>query len=318
MTGLIDCRSPNPEDGWAGTSPEMLEFFDRPLLQHAVEQMVQSGVTHCVLLTENTSAVMQRWGTGERWGCTFSAIQPSAITSFLVQLLTASDQRIMVGRGDCIPVLTASAAPATPATQLIFRESSNPGTRTRIFTGWAITQASKLLENFFPTQGADGLLKIASADAVQVKLCIRSDSPGVFLYSQQLVLEAIRSSVIIHSVELQAGVWSARNATIHPSVRVNGKIYLGENVRIARNVTLNGPLVIARDSIIDTGATLTDSSIQPATYVGRDMKLENDIALPGSLIRAQQGIKVTIDDPRMLSSTANSLWTHIKGILRYR
>jgi len=315
MIGVIDCRSQSSGKSWADLQPEMLEFFDRPLLQHAVEQMVQNGVNHCVLITEDTSAVMQRWGTGERWGCTFSAIQPYSITSFLMGL---GDQPLMVGRGDCIPCMTGllPQAQASEPTMLIFRESMEGQARTRIFTGWAITTPKTLLEQCFATYGSAGLASTPNSTAIQVATCIRSDTPGAFLLSQHTILEAVESAVIFHGMEMRPGVWAARGAVLHPSVKTAGKVFLGDNVRVGRGVTLRGPVVICRDSAVDAHAVISNSSVQSGTYVGRGVNLEHSVAMPGTIIKAQQDVAFKVQDPRLLASTDLTLWSYLKLLSR--
>jgi hypothetical protein len=308
MLGLIDCRpqgarlsgsSTAIKPGWGALAPEMLEFFDRPLLQHAVEQMVVAGVTHCVLITADTSTITERWAAGERWGCTFSAIKPQAVTAFLMEQLAKpagrpSHHRILVGRADCIPLLPRLAATThKAATQLIFSERKDEGLRLRQFTGWALTDPHRLLQYCFPTQGAEGLLSIPRAEALQVALCLRAQTPGQFLRSQELILDAFLSSALVTGTEIKPGVWAAHSATLHPSAQVSGKIYLGENVRIGKAVTLHGPLVVCRNSVVDMNADLEDVSVQPGVYVGKGTQ-RHGLILPRSFLRAEWSLRTLL------------------------
>jgi len=292
----------------------MLEFFDRPLLQHAVEQMVQAGVTHCVLVTEDTSAVMQRWGTGERWGCTFSAIPPHSIVTFLVGL---DVQSIMVGRGDCIPCLSGISSDEyeTTQTQLIFREVNEDGVKQRVFTGWALTQPQVLLERCFATSGANGLKSLKSSSVIQVSTCICCDTPQSFLKAQEVVLNSLDSAVIFHGMQIKPGVWAARNVTLHSTARIIGKVYLGENVRIGPHVTMIGPVVVCRDSAVNAKSVIADSSVQPGTYLGRGMSLQNDVVIERVIFRSRQGVAVKVDDPGRLATTSMSFVEYIKALL---
>jgi hypothetical protein len=314
MIGLIDCRPQGHGKPWAGIQPEMLEFFDRPLLQHAVEQMVQAGVTHCVLITEDTSAVMRRWGTGERWGCTFSAIPPTAITSLLIGL---DSSNLMVGRGDCIPCIQGAAlhTEAVGQTQLIFHETQVGSLREHAFTGWAITQPQVLLEQCFATFGPEGLLSAGNTRLVNVPLCMTSDSPQAFLKSQELVLEASQSTPFFYGMQIRPEVWAARNVTMHARTKTIGKVYLGENVRIGPNVTLVGPVVVCRDAAIDANSILTDTCVQPGIYVGRGMALQHNVVMADSIIGIGQGSPTRIQDKMKLAGTDMSAWQYLKDIL---
>jgi hypothetical protein len=314
MIGLIDCRSKDHGNSWAGTQPEMLEFFDRPLLQHAVEQMVQRGVSHCVLITEDTSSVMLRWGTGERWGCTFSAIPPRTVISFLA---TLGDQPVMIGRGDCIPCIPeAFAQDEHPArTTLVFRKVGREDKVQHAFAGWAMSRPSVLLDRCFATQGAAGLLGLQEAASLAVSTCICCDTPKAFLDAQKTMLDEMQSGVIFHGVQLRTGVWAARNVTVHSTAKTIGKVYLGDNVRIGPNVTLQGPVVICRDSAIDANCTVSGSSIQPGTYLGRGMVLNGDVVIKPVIIKSQKGTAMKVTDPGKLARTDVTVWQFLRLLL---
>jgi len=314
MIGVMDCRPQNLGKNWAGVPSESLEFFDRPLLQHAVEQMIQSGCTQCTFITEETSLVMKRWGASERWGCTFSAVSPNDVQDFLSNL---SDGPLLVGVGNCIPSIgAASSAVGDARTQLFFACVEREVIRARLFTGWAITTPQTLIEQRFAAVGAVGLLDAVAAVDVDVSSCIHSGTPSDFLASQTACLDAQETDIVFHGRELQPGLWAARNVFLEPGVHTSGKIYLGENVRVAKGVTLTGPLVICRDSVIDTDADIKEASVQPRTYVGRDMQLQQDVVLPGAIIHAKSGSRIEIADPRKLASTSLTLWSYLKSLFK--
>ncbi len=314
MIGVMDCRPQHLGQNWAGVPSELLEFFDRPLLQHSVEQMVQNGVTHCTFITEEASVFMKHWGTGERWGCTFSAISSCDVSSFLSGL---SDAPLLVGVGNCIPSIGAVKCVDSPlSTQLFFSSVEREAIRARLFTGWAITRPQTLIEQRFATVGAFGLLDAAKTLDVEVPSCIHSGTPSDFLASQTACLDALETEMIFHGRELQPGLWTARNVFIEPGVRTSGKIYLGDNVRIAKGVTLAGPLAICRDSVIDMEASIAGCSVQPNTYLGRNMQLQQEIVLPGTIIHARSGARTEVADPRQLASTSLTLWSYLKSLFK--
>ncbi len=314
MIGVMDCRPQHLGQNWAGVPSELLEFFDRPLLQHAVEQMIQNGVTHCTFITEDASVVMKHWGSGERWGCTFSAVAPGDVPDFLFGL---SNVPLLVGVGNCIPSIGAVKPPDSALkTQLFFASVERDRVKARLFTGWAITTPQSLIEQRFATVGAFGLLDAAEATDIDVLSCIHSGTPSDFLASQTACLDALETDMIFHGTELQPGLWVARNVFVEPGVNTSGKVYLGENVRVAKGVTLAGPLVICRDSVIDTEASITECSVQPHTYVGRNMQLQQDIVLPGTIVHAKSGARTEIDDPRQLASTSLTLWNYLKSLFK--
>lgn len=314
MVGVMDCRPQHLGQNWSGVPSEFLEFFDRPLLQHAVEQMIQSGVKHCTFIAEDASAVMKHWGTEEKWGCTFSAVSQGDVQSFLSRL---ADEPLMVGVGNCIPSIgTLGSADSLSQTQLFFASAERERIKARLFTGWAITRPQVLIDRQFGTVGSAGLLDAVEANDVDVPSCIYSGTPLDFLASQAACLDALETHLIFHGTELQPGLWAARNVFIEDDVRTSGKVYLGENVRIAKGVTLHGPVVICRDSVIDADTAITESSVQPHTYVGRDMQLQQNIVLPGAIVDAKSGTRIEITDPRKLASTSLTLWSYLKSLLK--
>jgi hypothetical protein len=285
MIGLIDCRSQGAGAGWGNLTPELLEFFDRPLLQHAIDQMIVAGVTRCVLITANPTLL------NDRWGCNLSVIHPQAVTGFLMEQMAKpavrpSSRRILVGRIDCIPLLRLASIPLSTGTQLLFSERQDEGIRTRHFTGWALTDPSRLLQYCFPTQGAEGLLTVPRSDAIQAAICIRSQTPGQFLRSQQQILESFQPTGLAPATEIQPGIYAARMATLHPSANVTGPLYLAENVRIGQSVTLRGPLVVCRNSVVDMNADLEDVCVQPGVYVGKGAQ-RHGLIFTRSFLRAE-------------------------------
>ncbi len=314
MIGVMDCRPQHLGQSWAGVPSELLEFFDRPLLQHAVEQMVQNGVNRCIFIAEDASDVMKHWGTGERWGCAFSVISPNDVPDFLSSL---PDAPLLIGVGNCIPSIGATISATSPLqTQLFFAYVEREAIKARLFTGWAIARPQTLIEQRFAAVGAFGLLDAGGAIDVDVLSCIHSGTPADFLSSQTACLDAMETDRIFHGMELRPGLWAARNVFIDPGVKSSGKIYLGENVRIAKGVTLAGPLVICRDSVIDTETFIAESSVQPHTYVGSNMELQQDIVSAGAIVHARSGKRIEIADPRKLASTRLTLWSYLKSLFK--
>jgi hypothetical protein len=288
MIGLIDCRSKGA-GAWGTLTSEMLEFFDRPLLQHAIDQMMVAGVTHCILITANAALL------NDRWGCTLSAIEPHAVTNFLMEQLAKpavrpSSRRILIGRVDCIPLLRLATIPLSAGTQLLFSERQTEGIRTRQFTGWALTDPNRLLQYCFPTQGADGLLEAPRSEAIQAAVCIRSQTPGQFLRSQEFVLESFQSSALLSAKEIRPGIFAAPTATLHASATATGPIYLADNVRIGQSVTLRGPVVVCRNSVVDMNADIEDVSVQPGVYVGKGVQRQG-LLFTRSFLRAEWSLR---------------------------
>jgi carbonic anhydrase/acetyltransferase-like protein (isoleucine patch superfamily) len=310
MIGLIDCRSRTSRYNWAGVPPSTLEFFDRPVLQHAVEQMFRGGVTHCVLITEDASGMMQRWRNGEDWGCTISAIPPHAITIFLAGL---KDEALLVGRADCVPDVVDVIANhvAEGPTSLIFHEPLHEEAASCLFTGWAVTYPRTLLENCFATHGTDGLLKASDVHRAKVVTCIRTDSPDALLQSQAAVLALPPSQVTFHGAKRVDRVWTGRRVNLHPSVKISGSVFIGENVRIARGATIIGPVAICRDSVIEADSVVAAACVQPGMYVGRGTHLQHVVVVPGSILRARHGRVVKVTDPRVLVRAEMGMWRYL-------
>ncbi len=323
MIGLIDCRVRGRMNHWSSVPADQLEFLDRPLLQHAVEQMVHLGAVECVVIAENPAPHIERWGTGELWGRSFSVISPSAITEFLAR---SEDEVILVGRGDCIPVIRGGFEPVSAScpSRLVFNDRIIDGERKRYFTGWALSNPQELLSHCFATHGADGLLESPSSHSFSsrqtVSVCVHSHSPAAFIESQSLALEELAPELIFHARQIRPGVWVGRDVSLHSSVQINGRAFLGDNVRVGRNAVLNGHTVIARDSVVDAGAVLSDVSIQPGTYIGRNVQLSEMVVRPGAFIGAEGSSEARIIDPRILASSkmtiadsARALWSVLYG-----
>jgi len=312
MIGLIDCRSRSLRLSWAGVPGSTLEFFDAPVVRHAIEEMFLAGATHCVLITEDTAGMMQRWRNSERWGRTLSAIPPHAITIFLAGL---REESLLVGRADCVPSLAGlleTHAKDEPSCLIYHRDSEDAG--EAFFTGWARTYPNTLLENFFATQGSDGLLRAQNAVPAHVTRCIRTDTPDGLLESQAAAFAQPTGELNFEGMKRNGTVWTGRRVRIHPTARISGDVFLGDDVRIGRGAVLLGPVVVCRDSVIEADAVLASACVQPGMYVGRGTHLHHVVVVPGSILRARQGRIVKVNDPRVLARTQLGVF---RGLIDY-
>jgi hypothetical protein len=304
MIGIIDCRPRKNEQNWTSTNTEWLEFLDRPLLQHAIEQMVQMGVKHCVVISEDPAVTLERCGAGERWGCALSAIPASGVDGFL-SLLSADS--VFIGRADCIPRLRQHDAFAHAPVQLVFHRTKQKA----MFTGWGRVSREVLQERQFSTGGADSLVKAHGKDLGWllefVSVCIRTDSPEMFLQSQQLVLEGLFPELIFYANEVQPGVWAARGAVIHPSAQIEGKVFVGAFARVSHNVKIAGHVVLGHNTAVGSHASLTDVAVQPGTYIGRKATVRHSVVFANAAASSAHPAPIRVSDPRLLTRTDMSL-----------
>jgi len=302
MIGIVDCRPIGRDANWAGCASENLVLFDRSFLQHTIEQLVQAGVSHCILIADQAEEIALELGNGSRWGCRLDVCPSSSITSLLAGI---SEKPLMIARGDCIPRVAATALNGRKSTTVLFLDRAREGGPAReAFTGWAITAPEVLLRSSFATEGADGLLRQGPCHAVRCQYvagaCLHAESPEALLRSQRMVLDGEMPEILFDGAEIRPGVFVGRNAAIHPDAKILGKAYIGHEASIAAGAVLEDCVVVGRGSLIEQGAWLSNVAVLPGTFVGREVHMVDAVATPEAVIRPGETIPRVVRNPRVL------------------
>jgi len=292
----------------------LLPVAGKDLILYTVEALVAAGVTDCVfVLSEHADRVEHLLGDGQRWGARFRVVlsrggeAPSALWP---RIRLDDDRPLLVLRGDLLrtPVLAA------------FLTMAQGRAGRRIRGAAADPRASLLLLR--PGQAGEAaplapLLDLLAVDAETVDaaaetaaetvalpdgdLNLLADLPAYHRANLDLVAGAFRG-LAPAGRELALGLTAGRRARVSPRSLKQGHAYVGENSRVSAEAELLGNVVIARDVIVDRGATIYDSVILPHSYVGELVEVGNAVIAGDQLIRVDTGVTVTISDAFLLGN----------------
>ena len=96
--------------------------------------------------------------------------------------------------------------------------------------------------------------------------------------------------------EVRPGIWVAKSAYLHPSAQLVGPAYVGPNSRARSGVVISDCSTIERDSIVERGTVVRDSSILSGTYVGVGLDVSRAVVKQNKLIDVQRNVGIDILD----------------------
>ena len=145
--------------------------------------------------------------------------------------------------------------------------------------GWDYQELSRFIMDSARNQG--------SVVNCPVVLGVRSEAE--FLFSQRTALDKRFPGLIFYGREVQEGVWIGRNVVLHPTATLVPPVYLGENTPWMREFFSGPNVVVVRDSVLDRGTTVADSTILPGDYVGQALRARSRHRRPQSPDRRSRG-----------------------------
>lgn len=119
--------------------------------------------------------------------------------------------------------------------------------------------------------------------------------------------------------EVRPGVWMAEGAQIESEARIVAPAFIGENVTVSRQCLITRGSNIERDSLVDYGTVIEDTSVLPNTYVGIGLDVSHSIVDGDTLLNLQHGVMVKVEDTMVMrrnkelgGSEKSGWWTSFK------
>lgn len=282
----------------------LLPLVDRPFLQHAVEYLIDRGVTEFdFILSHMPEKIEDLLGDGKRWGSTFryhlarNAEKPYRTLSALE---FESDEQILLAHADRLPKLDLALADTR-----IFCWQNEEETR---WTGWAVLsgqQITSIPNEFEEADLAQHLLTTASDRLVHLvskPLSVRTFED--LLESQRRVLGKQFDGLMLGGREVEDRVWLSRNVSIHPTARIIPPVFIGENSRIGQSVQIGPNAAIGKNCVLDTRCVVADSTIFHGSFVGEALELTEVLVDRNRLVNVKFGVAVSVTDDFILGSMA--------------
>ncbi|NBC13907.1 MAG: hypothetical protein GVY09_11295 [Gammaproteobacteria bacterium] len=292
-------------------APALLPVADRALVQFRLEELIDAGITELIfVLAEHADKLEALLGAGERWGGRFrfalsrsgrhGGEAPSAVWP---RLALGEDEPLLALRADllagpCIadfldqaqglPGSVVLGAAADPRASLVLLRAGHP-------------DPSPLLD-LLHWHGGPADAAAAAAQTVDLRATALSLIESVAEYhraNRDLVAGRL-AGLAAGGREVALGLTAGRRAAVAPRSLKQGQAYVGENSRVSADAELLGEVVIARDVVVDRGATIIDSVILPHSYIGELVELSNAVVAHDVLIRVDTGAVLKVADAFLL------------------
>jgi len=115
--------------------------------------------------------------------------------------------------------------------------------------------------------------------------------------------------------EVRHGIWMCDGAQVEKSARIVSPSFIGRDVTISEQCLVTRYSNIERDSYVDYGTVVEDTTILPNSYVGIGLDLAHSVVDGRSLVNLHHGVMLKIGDPvvmrqnKPLAGVVRSLWS---------
>ncbi len=116
---------------------------------------------------------------------------------------------------------------------------------------------------------------------------------------RQLVLDSFHSRCRLRpqGSEIKPGIWNCDGAQIDRSARVVAPAFIGRDVRISAECLITRGSNVERNSRVDFGTAVEDSSILSDSYVGIGLDVSHSIVDGRNLLNLRHNVNLEITDP---------------------
>jgi NDP-sugar pyrophosphorylase family protein len=283
----------------------LLPLADKPLVQFRLEELIGAGISECIfVLAEHADKLEAFLGGGERWGGRFryalsrggeapSQVWPriklddaQPVLALRADLLAEPSVAGFLDRAQGLPGTVVLGTAKDPRASLVLLRAGHP-------------EAGPLLDLLHwsaPTVPAEAGHTVDLGD-----MAINAIDTLVDYHRANRDLVAGRlPSLSVPGREVALGLTAGRRAVVSARSLKQGQAYVGENSRVSADAELVGEVVIARDVVVDRGATIADSVILPHSYIGELVEVSNAIVAHDVLIRVDTGAVLKVADAFLL------------------
>ena len=296
--------------------PALLSVANRPLIQHAIEDLVTAGATEIlVVVCDDAAEVRAMCGDGALWGVAIRYLlsrgeeRPEHLLARFTSLL---EPPFLAARGDvlrrdtCVEFLHAADAVAGP---LASAATENTPIGLCLVRNWP----TELPDLDWPPRQSAG----TAATRVHLQHALFDPLTEIGdLHRAVLALAAPYGTGDPDTgppgIDLEPGLRIDRLAEIDPRSRESGDILVGARSWVHPRARLSGPCVIGSDCYIDRDARLHNSVVLAGTYVGEGLEIENAIVAGTTLIRVDLGIEIPVGEPKLLGSNGDVISDRIR------
>lgn len=119
---------------------------------------------------------------------------------------------------------------------------------------------------------------------------------------RRLVVDALnsRSHLQPQGFQVRPGVWMGEGVHVEKGARIVAPTFIGSGVTISEQCLVTRCSNIERNSYIDYGTAIEDTSVLPSTYVGIGLDVTHSIVDGEGLLNLDRGVALKIGDPSVI------------------
>lgn len=106
--------------------------------------------------------------------------------------------------------------------------------------------------------------------------------------------------------EIAPQVWCAAGAQVDGSAVIAGPAFIGNGARVSAYCLVTGTTSIERNSEIDCGTTVEDSSVLPDSYVGVGLHVKRSLVVNKRLFHLDRNVEVGFRDASLIGLTGKT------------
>jgi hypothetical protein len=119
---------------------------------------------------------------------------------------------------------------------------------------------------------------------------------------RRLVVDALTSRCNLQpqAFQVRPGVWMGEGVHVEKEARIVAPAFIGSGVTISEQCLITRCSNVERNSYIDYGSAIEDTSVLPSTYVGIGLDVSHSIVDGESLLNLDRGVALKIGDPSVM------------------
>ena len=127
----------------------------------------------------------------------------------------------------------------------------------------------------------------------------RLETPHEF---RRLVVDALNSRSNIHpqGFQVRPGVWMGEGVHVEKGARIVAPAFIGSGATISEQCLVTRCSNVERNSYVDYGTAIEDTSVLASTYVGIGLDVSHSIVDGESLLNLDRGVVLKIGDPSVI------------------
>lgn len=281
----------------------LLPVAGKPLVFHAIEDLVQAGVKEVAVVVSSFAEEVERaLGDGSRWGVKLDfVLSPGdeSPASLAARLGGRFPGELLAVRGDVLrsPLLPAFLALA----------AQRPGEPALVATAGGKACGVALVRDAASRPAA----LPAVPEAEQALGGASIDVDGAVCEPVRTLADLHRANVdavsrrfpglLVPGREVAVGLVSGRRSRVPLRAVWQGPVFAGARCSVDEAAELLGPVVLSDDVVVDRRATLANTVVLPHSYVGELVELTNALVFSDLLVRVDTGAVTRVTDAFLLS-----------------